>query len=364
LDITGTVSASNGHNVFGSDIAGSVAGDRKGVDPGLIFAALDPVTGGGRLALNGGPIPTAALADRLDNPALGGAETVAADATDQRGAPRPQPGDSAPDIGAFELRQTAISVVPSRGNDVLNGTPQADTLAGLAGNDRLAGLAGHDRLLGGAGGDILRGGLGDDTLDGGAGLDTASYRDAARGVRANLHTGSSAGILGVDRLVGIENLDGGNREDELTGDHGANWLGGRLAADKIFGRGGDDHLLGHEGGDVLAGGPGRDTLTGGAGADRFDVYFLRDSPAGAGRDVITDFAQGDRLNLGSIDPGVPGAPIFRFVGTAALSGPGQVGYAVEDGGTLVRASVDADAAAELELWLDGLHVLGAGDFLL
>jgi CSLREA domain-containing protein len=127
FDVSGTVTLSNGHNVFGSEVGGSVAGDREGVDPGLVFAALDPATGGGQLALGGGPTRTAALADRPDNPALGGAEPLTADATDQRGAPRPQPADSAPDIGAFELRQTVVPATPSHGNDV----PDGDAGTGL-----------------------------------------------------------------------------------------------------------------------------------------------------------------------------------------------------------------------------------------
>jgi hypothetical protein len=122
FDISGTIAASNGHNVFGSDVAGSAAGDREGIDPGLIFAALDPATGGGRLALNGGPTATVALRDVATNPALGHASPADAGPIDQRGAPRPQPGGSAPDIGAFELNQTALSHAPGRGNDALNGT--------------------------------------------------------------------------------------------------------------------------------------------------------------------------------------------------------------------------------------------------
>jgi Ca2+-binding RTX toxin-like protein len=195
---------------------------------------------------------------------------VAADTTDQRGAPRPQPDDSAPDIGAFELNQTALATTPGAGNDVLAGTPKADALAGLAGSDRIAGL--------------------------------------------------------VD----------------------------------------DDHLLGHEGDDLLEGGRGRDTLTGGTGADRFAFAAAKDGPAGPGRDVIADFATGDLIDLAGIDADerAPGGQAFRFVGTAALTGPAQIGCTIAEGATLVRASVDGDGAAELELRLDGIHGLTAGDFLL
>ena len=45
-DIRGAVTTSNGHNIFGSDVGGNVAGDLENVAAHL-FAALDPITGGG-----------------------------------------------------------------------------------------------------------------------------------------------------------------------------------------------------------------------------------------------------------------------------------------------------------------------------
>jgi surface adhesion protein len=57
------------------------------------------------------------------------------------------------------------------GDDYLNGSPAADTLAGNDGNDILVGAAGNDTLGGGNGIDLLRGGSGADTLAGGAGND-------------------------------------------------------------------------------------------------------------------------------------------------------------------------------------------------
>ncbi|MFO1071987.1 MAG: choice-of-anchor Q domain-containing protein [Geminicoccaceae bacterium] len=160
-DISGTITSSNGHNVFSTDVAGNAAGDRENVDPALLFASLDAHRGG-VLALNGGPTATVALRNTLDNPALSGAEPVVAGDLDQRGFARPNPALSNLDIGAFELAQTVRSTVPSAHNDVLTGTA-ANTLSGLAGADLLSGLAGNDTLLGGDGGDSLRGGLGNDS---------------------------------------------------------------------------------------------------------------------------------------------------------------------------------------------------------
>ena len=52
-DISGTITFSNGHNVFGSDVAGNVPGDRENIAAGALFAAVDPATGGGKLGPDG-----------------------------------------------------------------------------------------------------------------------------------------------------------------------------------------------------------------------------------------------------------------------------------------------------------------------
>ena len=46
-DIAATVTHSNGHNIFGSAVAGSVpGGDLESIAAGLVFASVDPVMGG------------------------------------------------------------------------------------------------------------------------------------------------------------------------------------------------------------------------------------------------------------------------------------------------------------------------------
>ncbi|MFO1074536.1 MAG: calcium-binding protein, partial [Geminicoccaceae bacterium] len=284
-DISGTITSSNGHNVFSTDVAGNAAGDRENVDPALLFAALDAHRGG-VLALNGGPTATVALRNTLDNPALSGAEPVVAGDLDQRGFARPNPATSNPDIGAFELAQTVRSTVPSAHNDVLTGTAAANTLSGLAGADLLLGLAGNDTLLGGDGGDSLRGGLGNDTLNGGAGQDTASYRDATAAVIVSLAAGTASGALGADRLSLIENVEGGGGADQLTGDAQANALGGLLNDDHLYGQAGNDHLYGGAGNDTLEGGAGSDWLDGGAGSDLVS-YFHDTGSLGVTIDLST-----------------------------------------------------------------------------
>jgi serralysin len=125
---------------------------------------------------------------------------------------------------------------------------------------------------------------------------------------------------------------------------------------------------GNEHDNLFQGGRGKDTATGGAGRDLYDVNAIADSKAGAStRDVITDFAHlTDKIDLMGIDAdtSLAGNQAFRWVGSAALTGAGDVGYFTSGGNTIVRASNDADGASELEIQLTGIRTLTAADFYL
>ena len=85
------------------------------------------------------------------------------------------------------------------------------------------------------------------------------------------------------------------------------------------------------------------------------------------RDVITDFLHlTDDIDLMGIDAdrAVAGNQAFRWVGTSALTGAGQVGFFTSGGNTIIRGSNDADAAKEFEIQLDGMKVLTVDDFYL
>ncbi|HEV2774044.1 MAG TPA: calcium-binding protein, partial [Solirubrobacteraceae bacterium] len=236
----------------------------------------------------------------------------------------------------------------------------------LAGHGELAGGPGDDvlscsepcegsLLLGGAGSDVLRGGNGDDvlsgdgdgppqlrvidtvitesgpagndTIDGGGGRDRIRFDGRAAGVRVDLAAGTATGAAGDrDRLAGIEDAIGGDGDDILLGDGGANQLEGDAGDDRVAGRGGNDYLLGDlvpdtndfsitftpgsDGADTLRGGLGDDVLdagrergdafSGGPGADVLRNDLGGNMPArsvrcGDGRDIV-DFAPvGQRL---------------------------------------------------------------------
>lgn len=135
------------------------------------------------------------------------------------------------------------------GNDSLVGTAGKDILCGLGGNDTINGGGGNDIILGGPGNDRLTGASGNDTVNGGPGTDTALF-PGSNPVVASLKTGVAKGV-GMDVLLGIENLSGSSANDNFTGNGAANTLSGL---------GGNDVL------DARDGIRGNDTVNGGTGA--------------------------------------------------------------------------------------------------
>ena len=170
-DIAAATLHSNGHNIFGSSVAGAASGDLQNVPTSRLFA--------GGLADNGGPTLTIALLDDPTNPALGGADPADAPATDQRGVVRPLPAGTDPDIGAFELDQTTSGptvILGTNRGETLLGTPGDDLMRALGGDDILRGFGGADQLFGGNGNDLLLGKGGLDRVHGGAGADRFALR--------------------------------------------------------------------------------------------------------------------------------------------------------------------------------------------
>ncbi len=334
-DIFGVIILSNGHNIFGSNVSGNVAGDRESVSAGAVFGTIDPATGGGKLSLTG-IVP---LKNALTNPALSAADPITASSFGQLGtSKRPLPAGSLPDFGSIEIAQK-LSTSPTVNNDVLTGSNAANNLSGLAGNDLIHGLAGADTLNGNEGSDVLDGGPGNDKLNGGTGMDIATFAGSTSVVVDLAATPATAKRGGeTDTLTSIEGVIGSSKADTFNGDAQNN---------------------------EFQGGLGKDTATGGGGHDLFAFRAVQDSPPGSGRDVIKDFAPGqDVIDVGNIDADeiIPGQQSFRWVGKATLTGAAQLGYYVSGGNTIVRASTDADAAAELEIQLAGQKALTAADF--
>jgi Ca2+-binding RTX toxin-like protein len=129
-----------------------------------------------------------------------------------------------------------------------------------------------------------------------------------------------------------------------------------------------DVFKGNEFNNYFQGGLGKDTFSGGSSRDLYDFNAVADSPTGSTtRDLIKDFAHlTDKLDLMGIDADttVAGNQAFHWVGKAALTGAGEVGYFVSGGNTIIRMSTDADIASEAEIQLDGVKFPSALDFYL
>ncbi|MGR0187650.1 Calx-beta domain-containing protein [Azospirillum aestuarii] len=301
--------------------------------------------------------------------------------------------------------------------ETLIGGAGRDTITGGGGNDLLRGLSGNDSLAGGEGDDTLEGGAGTDTLTGGLGNDVYRFAltdidgdvitDFAPGDRLEI-TGLNATFIGEspftgnyssngpaqirvradatatvleidsngdgysDRTITLtggpalqpvagspgvferipdQTLTGTEEADTLTGGLGRDTINGGNGNDLLQGLGGNDSLSGGFGDDTLDGGAGGDSLTGGAGND----LFRFSSPTDAAGDVITDFADGDRLDLTELGAVFIGEG--NFTGYYSGNGPAQVRVRQDYNATVLEIDSNGDGAYDRSISLTGQHAL-------
>ena len=212
------------------------------------------------------------------------------------------------------------NLVGSGSNDRLVGDSENNELSGEAGNDLIQGLAGDDTLMGGLGNDSLDGGDGADSLDGGDGIDSASYRESLVGLTVDLFTPAlNTGQAQGDSFLGVENIEGSDFDDTLSGDSGVNRLDGFDGNDVLFGRGDDDNIFGGSGDDMLIGGEGADVHNGGVG---IDTASYADATTGLTIDLETPSAStGDALGdtFISIEKFLGSAFADSLLGNAAIN---------------------------------------------
>ncbi len=169
-------------------------------------------------------------------------------------------GGSENDTIEFGSSLELVNVDLVRGTG-FGGDAQGDTytsienIRGSQNGDAFFGDANANIILGRGGDDIIDGRGGADTIDGGTGIDTVSYASGTRNVnvdltRATQQQGDAAG----DTLINIENVEGSNFNDIITGNSGANTLNGRGDSDVIDGGFGNDIIIG-------GGGVGSDTAS-------------------------------------------------------------------------------------------------------
>ena len=132
---------------------------------------------------------------------------------------------------------------------------------------------------------------------------------------------------------------------------------------RIKGNNNRNNLKGKAGIDTLTGGLEKDTLTGGGDADKFIYNTINDSgTTGATRDVITDFAGADKINLSKIDAdkGVSGNQEFVFIGSDPFTEAGQVRF----NNGLLSVNRNDDLTADMQIKLLGVTTFDESSLIL
>lgn len=167
-----------------------------------------------------------------------------------------------------------------KGDDVLFGGDDNDDLNGNSGDDVLYDGAGTDVVNGSSGNDVVVAGEGDDVYKGGSGFDTLDFSEATGSMMIDVSKKTAVG-MGTDTFSGFETYIGSGFADTMKGSSHANAMDGGA------------------GSDVLRGMAGADTLTGCQGNDTFQ-WLAKDVVSGGvhqGVDVVTDFTEGDKIDL-------------------------------------------------------------------
>lgn len=242
----------------------------------------------------------------------------------------------------LDFWQTAFS-----GDDIFDLSDDDDIGHGYGGTHTINGNDGNDQLYGDGGRDTIQGSVGDDEIYGGSGGDRLYGDDSDADSAA----------------TGADTISGGRGNDRIEG-------GGD--ADNLYGGSGADRILGGNGDDIIYGQRGRDVMTGGDGNDVFIFTTIGESRVRANRaDVITDFEEGDVIDLSAINAG-PNTQVdwFAFVGTDRFQYDiGEVRYRQFDNDgrrndyTMIFIDVDADTGAEMAIRLTGLHTLTESDLI-
>lgn len=150
------------------------------------------------------------------------------------------------------------SVVGGSRDDVLIGSPGANTLTGGGGDDTIDGRDGDDLEYGGDGDDVFVTGAaadGADLLEGQAGADIADYSARTAALQLDMTTSD----VGDDGAPG----EGDNLRpttEGVRGGAGGDTIAGTMLDNLIWGGPGDDDIVGRRGDDMVDGGVGDDSL--------------------------------------------------------------------------------------------------------
>jgi len=269
------------------------------------------------------------------------------------------------------------------GDDIFKGGNFSETVVDGEGSDKTA-LGGGNDVFFAYGGEFdgENGGEGltlADEVDGGAGIDTydgslVPITGIADGIRVNLDSVDNEGILKatatngdgkyIDKLKGIENVNGGSGTDIIYGSAAANVINGNSGNDYLYGLSGNDIIHGGDFDDRIAGGLGADILYGDGIFQGNTFYYTSIKDSGltkATRDEIMDFndlATFERIDLNLIDADMRStAPSDQSFSSTLLLGSGSftVGQAGDlriyqtATGWMIEGEVTGDAKADFSI---------------
>ncbi len=125
------------------------------------------------------------------------------------------------------------------GNDLLIGSPDADSIDGSSGNDTIYGEGGADTLVGGIGNDTIHADA-SDVIDGGAGDDWVYF--SSTNLTSGITVDLAKGLIGTrsGSISNIENVQGTSFNDIIYGTSANNYLVGGTGNDTIDGGDGYD----------------------------------------------------------------------------------------------------------------------------
>lgn len=218
--------------------------------------------------------PTAALerVTLLDVFTGGGADAVTVTGNVSQIQDDSGPADTSADRYVINSPAITGTLRPAGGNDYVETTAPGLTVNGGLGDDT---LIGPNTLTGGDGDDLLKPTIATASVNGGPGaLDRVSYERVPGARDLKLTAGGGINVEGFPRVTGVEQVEGGNGNDVITGDGGAN---------QLFGGAGNDTIDGGGDVDVIDGGAGADTVgyTHDADGVTVDLLARTGGPAGA-----------------------------------------------------------------------------------
>lgn len=148
----------------------------------------------------------------------------------------------------------------------------------------------------------------------------------------------------------------------LVGDAKINGVGNRRK-NIIVGNDARNILKGQNGDDILIGNGGKDVMEGGNGDDTFIFRSITDSGTSKkSRDTITDFSEGDAIDLRQIDANsvVRGNQALEFIGMREFTDAGQVRFV----NGMLSVNTEGDLNADFQVKIKGVTELFVGSLVI